>query len=109
MSTPPAPTTGAVAGVTDAGALEPFIDDIAALVIEVIGDDVLLDIEIGVATSFSKDLEMESIEFVALAEQLQQRYGARVDFTAFLAGLGIDEILALTVGQLAAHIAAVAV
>jgi hypothetical protein len=28
-----------------------------------------------------------------------------VDFTAFLAGLEIDEILALSVGQLAGHVA----
>ncbi|MGH9125994.1 MAG: hypothetical protein ACRDZ8_14895, partial [Acidimicrobiales bacterium] len=33
-----------------------------------------------------------------------QRYGGRVDFTSFLAGLTIDEILALTVGALARHI-----
>ena len=108
MSTPPTATSTIDTAAPIAG-LEPIIEDIAALIVEVIGDDVLLGIEIEPATSFSKDLEMESIEFVALAEKLQLRYGSRVDFTAFLAGLGIDEILALTVGQLAAHIAAVSV
>ena len=36
----------------------------------VVGEDYLLAIEIDMETSFNDDLEMESIEFVALAEQL---------------------------------------
>jgi acyl carrier protein len=72
--------------------------------VAVIGDEFLVDIEITPDTTFSRDIELESIEFVALAERLRQRYGGRVDFTSFLAGLSIDEILGLTVGALAAHI-----
>lgn len=81
------------------------VDDIAAMLVDVIGDDFLLDVEITPETTFSGDLALESIEFVSLAERLQQAYAGRVDFTSFLAGLDIDQILALTVGQLAGHIA----
>jgi acyl carrier protein len=77
---------------------------ITAMLVEVIGDEFLVGVEITPATTFSRDLELESIEFVALAERLQQHYAGQVDFTAFLAGLGIDEILSLTVGELARHI-----
>lgn len=84
--------------------LESVIADITEILVEVIGDDFLLDVEVTAETTFSNDLELESIEFVALAEKLQERYAGRVDFTAFLAGLDIDEILALTVGQLADHV-----
>lgn len=77
---------------------------VAAMVTEVIGDDLLLDTEITMATSFSYDLEMESIEFVALAEQLEDRYGDRVDFVSWIAGMEMDEIIDLSVGELVDHI-----
>ena len=78
--------------------------DITDCLVAVIGDEFLLDVDITPETTFSRDLELESIEFVALAERLRQRYGGQVDFTSFLAGMTIDEILALTVGALAEHI-----
>jgi acyl carrier protein len=85
--------------------LRTIVDDITRILVEVIGDEFLLDTEVTTETTFSHDLELESIEFVAMAEKLQERYAGRVDFTAFLAGLEIDEILALSVGQLAGHVA----
>jgi len=84
--------------------LDTIVDAIIAILVEVIGDEFLLDVEVTMETTFSHDLALESIEFVAMAEKLQERY-AGVDFTAFLAGLEIDEILALSVGQLAGHVA----
>ena len=51
-------------------------------------------------TSFEKDLELESIEFVALAEKLQERYGKSVDFVGWLSSKELDEIIGLTVGEL---------
>lgn len=80
------------------------VADITECLVAVIGDEFLLAVDITPETTFSRDLELESIEFVALAERLRQRYGGQVDFTSFLAGLTIDEILALTVGALAEHI-----
>lgn len=78
--------------------------DITQCLVAVIGDEFLLDIDVTPETTFSRDLELESIEFIALTERLRQRYRGQVDFTSFLAGLTIDEILALTVGALAEHI-----
>ena len=91
--------------ITPAVELDAIVDDITAILVDVIGDEFLLDVEVTMETTFSHDLELESIEFVAMAEKLQERYAGRVDFTAFLAGLEIDEILALSVGQLAGHVA----
>jgi len=90
---------------TTTNELDPIVATISEILVEVIGDEFLLDVEVTMATTFSHDLELESIEFVAMAEKLQERYAGRVDFTAFLAGLEIDEILALSVGQLATHVA----
>ncbi len=76
------------------------------LVIEVAGDEITLAGPLTLTTSFNADLELESIEFVALAEQLQAHYGAQVDFVGWISTKQLDEIIALTVGDLVTFIAA---
>jgi acyl carrier protein len=70
---------------------------------EVVGEDFLLDVEIGPETTLNADLGLESIEFVRLLEKLRLRY-VEADFPGFLAGLGVDELAGLTVGDLVGHI-----
>lgn len=77
---------------------------VAEILREVIGEDWANEIEITRETSFADDLELESIEFVALAERLQERYGADVDFVGWLSGKELDDIIALRVGDLVAFI-----
>lgn len=78
---------------------------VSELIEAVLGDDLVLD-EITMETSFSEDLELESIEFVALSERLQEHYGDRVNFVAWLSDMELPEIIGLTVGELVEHIAA---
>jgi acyl carrier protein len=73
---------------------------------EVIGEDYVTSLEIEPETSFQEDLEIESIELVALGERLQEEY-AHVDFADWLATMEVDEIIAMTVGDLVAHIVSV--
>lgn len=80
------------------------LDEIKAALTEVVGDDLLLAVDITPDTRFDDDLALESIEFIALGEQLRERYGDRVDFAGFIASMEIDEIMALTVGRLEAYI-----
>jgi acyl carrier protein len=63
------------------------------------------DAEIGMDTRFYDDLEMESIDLVTLAGKLAARYGARANFAEFVADLGLEEIIALTVGRLVQYVA----
>jgi acyl carrier protein len=84
---------------------EQILAEITAMLVETVGDEFLLADEVTLATTFNEDLALESIEFVALAELLQQRYGAAVDLIAFLAEKNMEEILAMTVGDLVSHIA----
>lgn len=77
---------------------------VAAMIRAVIGEDWALEQPITRETSFSRDLELESIEFVALAEQIQERYGDEVDFPGWLSRMGLDTIIALTVGDVVEHI-----
>lgn len=86
----------AAAGATQAEVLA----EIERILLEVIGDDLLLDGPLTMETSFDQDLQLESIEFVALSEKLLETYGERVDFVAWLAEFELDDIIALTVGQL---------
>ena len=76
------------------------LDDVRQIISDVIGEDYVSPSDIERDTSFYADLEIESIEFVALGEALQQRYGDRLDFAAWIATLEVDEIIAMTVGQL---------
>jgi acyl carrier protein len=78
----------------------------ANLLREIIGESWVNDLDINRETSFSTDLELESIEFVALAEKLQQQYGAKVDFANWLADKELDQIIGLTVGDVVDFIVA---
>ena len=80
------------------------LDVVRSLITEVIGEDYIEDIDIGPETTFREDLDVESIEFVALGEALIERYGDQVDFAAWIATMNVDEIIGLTVGQLVDHI-----
>lgn len=74
-------------------------------IVEIAGDELLLAGPITMATSFNADLELESIEFVALAEKLQAHYGTSVDFVGWISAKELDQIIALTVGELVEFIA----
>ena len=79
---------------------EVVLADLQVMLGDIIGEDFLLEDEVTMETSFDEDLQLESIEFVALAEKLLERYGEKVDFVTWLAGMELDEIIALSVGQL---------
>ncbi|MEV6401060.1 phosphopantetheine-binding protein [Streptomyces sp. NPDC051907] len=82
-----------------------ILAEITAMLVQTVGDEFLLADEVTLDTTFNEDLALESIEFVALAELLHQRYGTAVDLIAFLAEKDMEEILAMTVGDLVRHIA----
>jgi acyl carrier protein len=90
--------------------LVPYTSDVLEVVrdmlVDVIGPEYLIDLSVELDTAFDQDLELESLEFVALAERLLQHYGGQVDFVAWLATMELDEIIGLTVGDLVAFIVA---
>jgi acyl carrier protein len=86
--------------MAEAKTREEVLATVARLIAEVVGEEWMEDRAITLETSFEKDLELESIEFVALAEKLQERYGKGVDFVGWLSGKELDEIIGLTVGEL---------
>ncbi|WP_219924532.1 hypothetical protein [Nocardioides campestrisoli] len=94
-----APTTATAPTADAAPTPEQVLADLERLLTEVVGDDLLLDGPLTPETSFDADLQLESIEFVALADRLLATYGERVDFVGWMAGMELDEVIGLTVGQ----------
>jgi acyl carrier protein len=76
------------------------LETVSSFITDVVGDELELDGPITPATSFNRDLELESIEFVALAEMLQDHYGDELNFVDWLSNKELDEIISLTVGDL---------
>lgn len=50
------------------------------------------------------DLRVESIELLALAGALRERYGAAVDLPSFVATLDIDQVIELSVRDIAEYV-----
>jgi acyl carrier protein len=71
------------------------------IVLEDIGT---LDTEVTLDTTFRDDLDLESIDLVALGGLLGERYGDRVNFAEFVADLDLERIIALTVGDLVEYV-----
>jgi acyl carrier protein len=82
-----------------------ILQTIADMINEVVGEDWIHESPITMETTFSHDLELESIELVALSEKLQERYGDTIDFPGWLSGMELEQIIALKVGTLVDYIA----
>jgi len=83
-------------------------DSVLAVVIEkirsTICEDWILDYEIGPESRFNDDLEIESIEFIKIANAIQQSFCAQLNIAGWLAGKTIHELIGLSVGELASYI-----
>lgn len=84
-------------GASKADVLEQLI----AIIRTAVAEDWIEDFEINEQTSFNDDLELESIEFVSIAESIQAHYGQQVGFLEWLSSMKIEQIIDLTVGDLA--------
>ena len=82
------------------------LGEVIALLRQVIGDDPRWAARIVPSARLDADLRVDSLEMTALAAALEKAYGDRVDLPAFLAGLEFDQLVALTVADLAAYVGA---
>ena len=84
-------------------------------VLEVVREQLLMimelepdEIEIEMQTRFQDDLELESIEMIALGDAVKSHYSAKsvdgaqldVNFASWLSGLSIEQLMELSVGDL---------
>ncbi|HEY8916798.1 MAG TPA: phosphopantetheine-binding protein [Chitinophaga sp.] len=71
---------------------------------EVIGEEFVEDLDITAASSFTKDLEMDSIEIVAFSEKVKNYFGKDIDFTGWLSNMDLDQIISLNLGDITKYI-----
>lgn len=77
------------------------LEQLISIIRKAVAEDWIEDFEINEKTSFNDDLELESIEFVSIAEKIQAHYGQQVGFLEWLSNMKIEQIIDLTVGDLA--------
>ena len=76
-------------------------DDIVELLRQVTDEDREWSAGVGATTRLDGDLFLDSIELAALSGLMVRRYGPRADLAAHAAGLDLDQLIALTVGDVA--------
>jgi acyl carrier protein len=79
-------------------------DDVAEALAAATGDESLLSTGISAATRLEGDLRLDSLDLAALSELLRERHGSAVDLAGYVAALDIDQIIGLTVADVAAYV-----
>lgn len=85
--------------------VDPYVAELVALLGEVTGEEPAWLAAIGPDTRLDADLLLESVELARLSELVCRRHGDDADLVRYVATLGLDEIIELTVGDLARHVA----
>jgi acyl carrier protein len=67
---------------------------------EVIGEEFASELDITPGSSFTRDLEMDSIEIVAFSEKVKKHFGQEINFTGWLSGMDIDQLISLNIGDI---------
>jgi len=91
-------------GGDDMALAEMALAEMAQTLAAATGDESLLSAGISAATLLEGDLYLDSLDLAALGALLRDRYGTAVDLAGYLAGLNIDEIIGLTVGDVASYV-----
>lgn len=77
--------------------LKQFITDI-------IGEEFAEEMDITMESSFTKDLEMDSIEIVSFSEKVKLHFGEAIDFTGWLSSLDLDQLIDLKIADIVNYI-----
>jgi acyl carrier protein len=77
---------------------------LATLLREVTGEDAAWADRVTAEARLEEDLRLDSLELAALDAALRRRYGPGVDLTGYVAGLTLDEIIGLRVGDLLGYL-----
>ncbi|MFI0897422.1 methyltransferase domain-containing protein [Streptomyces sp. NPDC020983] len=97
---------GPAAGASPAADADTLVRPVAELLRQVTGEDAAWLEAVTPASRLDGDLLVESQELAAWSAALRARYGERVDLAGHVAELGIDAVIELTVGDVAALVAA---
>jgi hypothetical protein len=85
---------------------ERVLAELTGLLLAATGEDEQWAAAITAASRLEGDLQVESFELTALGALLQDHYGDQVDLSEFVAGLDIDQLIDLSVGDLVGYVVA---
>ena len=81
-----------------------IFDLMKQFITEVIGEEFVEEMDITPESSFTKDLEMDSIEIVSFSEKIKAHFGDQIDFTGWLSSMDIDQLINLNLGMIINYI-----
>lgn len=87
-------------GASELAAGSALLRDVAGMLREVTGESSAWEGRITAASRLEDDLHLDSVELAALDAALRRRFGADVDLFGYLALLDLDQLIALSVGDL---------
>ncbi|TWP30956.1 acyl carrier protein [Apibacter muscae] len=76
---------------------EEVYEQLKKYIIEIIGEDIAEELDISPKSIFTKDLEMDSIEIVSLAEKVKTKYGDVIDFNGWLSEMEMEQLIKLSI------------
>lgn len=71
---------------------------------DIIGADIVEELDVTKESNFTKDLEMDSIEIVAFAEKVRAKYGDTIDFAGWLSTMDLDQLINLKLDDIINYI-----
>lgn len=71
---------------------------------EVIGAEFVEEMDITPESSFTRDLEMDSIEIVSFSEKIKAHFGEQIDFTGWLSSMDLDQLINLDLSMIINYI-----
>ncbi len=81
-----------------------IFDLMTQFITEVIGEEFVEEMDITLESSFTKDLEMDSIEIVSFSEKIKAHFGEQIDFTGWLSNMDLDQLINLSLGTIVNYI-----
>jgi acyl carrier protein len=83
---------------------EELLTLLKGFITEVIGEEFVEEMDITPESSFTKDLEMDSIEIVSFSEKIKAHFGDQIDFTGWLSSMDLDELINLDLSMIINYI-----
>jgi acyl carrier protein len=81
-----------------------IFDLMKQFITEVIGAEFVEEMDITPESSFTKDLDMDSIEIVSFSEKIKAHFGNQIDFTGWLSSMDLDQLINLNLGMIINYI-----
>jgi len=83
---------------------EQIFETVKTFVQEIIGEEFMDIYDVTPESTFTGDLEMESIEIVEFSEKVKKHFGSKVDFTNWMSNLELEQIIRLSLNDVVNYI-----